>query len=96
MRWCILIVLVTACGGRLAVDGDDGAPPDADGVGDASDIVDGTDFPICPPSAPVLGSSCAMSPTQGCKYYVRMSGTWICQALVCGKARQWQGVPGEC
>src|SRR6266480_7217786 len=49
----------------------------------------GTDFPICPPAAPAVGSPCVMPPEQGCKYYVRsrLGGTWSCQAFVCGKAR---------
>jgi hypothetical protein len=96
MRWFTLIVLVTGCGGRLAVETDGGSPADANGAGDDSAATPGIDFAICPPAPPAAGSACTMPPTEGCRYYLRTSATWTCRAVVCTKFGQWEDAPGGC
>lgn len=91
------LALLVACGGQVATTGDDGgSSPSASPARDAGG--GSSDFAICPPDAPIVGSACTRPPDQGCVYmeYVVVSATTKCQAFVCDSSGHWQGAMGGC
>ncbi len=103
--WLVLVLVTTACGGRVA--GDDGGAGPGEGPGSgadpqpadeadsglAGDAAGPWDFPVCPPYLPQVGSGCSM-PGQGCRYKDLTLGT--CEAVACTAEGLWRNAPEGC
>jgi len=102
---CGVVVLV-ACGGRIAGGGDGGAGPTGSGSGSSSSSSGApgsgsgggapssgdASFPVCPPDPPGVGTPCTVGPGQGCAY---VDGT-ACQSFVCDSNGDWQSTTAGC
>jgi hypothetical protein len=91
-----MAALLTACGGRVAT-GEDGGPSQIANplLGDDAGL-GGSNFPICPPDPPAVGSACAIPALEGCRYELLSNGTTLtCQAFICQKG-MWQSAAGGC
>ena len=100
MRFAVLLLLATACGGRVAQDTDAGALPEGDDAANSEDAgqlpTPNTDVPVCPADPPVPDSSCAMFSGQGCVYTVKEHSVWTCQSFVCDSNGLWRSLGGGC
>jgi hypothetical protein len=94
VTWIALsLAPLIACGGRVA-GGDDGGPLPAASATNGNPS--SSDFPVCPPEAPAVGSSCAIPAEQGCAYVVLPSTTTTCKAFVCDESGHWQSSTSGC
>ena len=100
MRFAVLLLLATACGGRVAQDTDAGALPEGDDAGESNDArqpaTPNTNVGVCPADPPVPDSSCAMFSDQGCVYTVKEHSVWTCQPFVCDSSGHWRSLGSGC
>jgi hypothetical protein len=94
-RALALVLLATACGGRLeAPDGGTSSSGSSGSSGGTSSggSSGGGDFPVCPADPPAVGTSCSPAGSRGgCAY---LNGT--CESFVCDGSGHWQSSTEGC